>query len=114
VLRGAFTESDTGAAELAEEGAGAVDFFDHGGFAKAHFAETLADFGLAFQFADACTRSGRELGEKQALWAKWVDSGTHKGEGRTKMRMGFRVNELGGVCAEKAKKQGGGEVILRT
>jgi hypothetical protein len=59
----AFTEGDTHTADLAEKGALAGDFLDHGGLAETHLAKSLTKLGFSVQRTHSTGRPGGEIGE---------------------------------------------------
>ena len=59
------TQRDSRAVDLAEDGAGARDFGDIGGFAKSHLANPLAEFGITLQLANATRRMRGQLAERK-------------------------------------------------
>jgi hypothetical protein len=92
VLGRAIAQRDPSAAELTHQRALSGHLLNDRRFTKAHFAEALANIGLASEFANAASRADREFGEAHPLRAKTVDWVRH-GRAASEMRPSFNVNK---------------------
>jgi len=71
-------QSDACAADLTKQRARTRNFFDHGGLAKPHLAEALANLGLSLQLAHSGALPNRQIGQANACSGTFINGRWHK------------------------------------